>query len=169
MEVPKWFTKELLQSFLRESGEEVLSYEIGAGTKPGDGFLSNIYRVTVKTVSNSEMVLLLKTHLEDPEAAAATIGLDAFPKEVEAYKVLLPDFQRLWLEHSGESITFGPKCYFATAEEPLPMIVMEDLRPKGYEVRDRKVGFNLQEMKTVFATAARFHACSVKRFEEVFD
>lgn len=166
-QVPEWFNKELLQSFLNDSGEQVVSYEISPGTKPGDGFLSSIYRVTVKTASSSEIVLMMKTQIEDPEAAAATVGLDAFPKEVLAYKVLLPDFQRLWLEHSGSSISFGPKCFFATADEPLPMIVMEDLRPQGYVVRDKKVGFNLQEMKTIFATTARFHACSVKRFEEV--
>lgn len=156
-------TSELVQKFLGDS-QQLQSFSIESATKPGDNFLSIIYRVKVKTTDGAEKSLILKIAIpvEDLEA------FRAFPKEILAYKQYIPQFEKFWLEYAGEDLSFGPKCYY-TAEEPLVIIVMDDLRPQGFEMRDRKKGLNGRESRMVLDKLAKFHACSVKYSEEVND
>lgn len=166
MEPPKWLTSDFLQQFLDKEHHKLSSFNVEFATKPGDNFLSTIYRVTVKTTEDIELSLIVKAMLVCPESAEFINALKAFPKEVLFYKDLLPQFERLWLENTGDRISFSPKCYY-TNEEPLPVIVLDDLRSQGYLVRDRRAGLTVRETKMVLERMAKLHACSVKRFEEV--
>lgn len=165
METPEWLTSELVQKFLGDS-EELQSFRVESATKPGDNFLSIIYCVKVKTTTagtdNAEKSFILKTAIPMEELEA----FEAFPKETLAYMDYIPKFEQFWLEYAGEDISFGPKCYYA-AGKPLTIIVMEDLRAAGYAIRDRKKGLNSREMRMLLKRAAKYHACSVKYFEEV--
>lgn len=161
MEVPEWLTSELVQKFLGDS-EQLASFSVESATKPGDNFLSLIYCVKVKTTAGVEKSLIVKTAIPMEELLA----FRAFPKEILAYKDYIPQFEKYWLEYAGEEIVFGAKCYYMS-EEPLTVIVMDDLRAEGYAMRNRKVGINGREMRMVLEKAAVFHACSRKYFEEV--
>lgn len=162
METPQWLTSELVQKFLGQS-DELDSFSVESATKPGDNFLSVIYCVKVKTTENVEKSLILKTAM-DVEGIEA---FQAFPKETLCYKEFIPAYQRVWFEYTGEKLSFGPKLYYAEEQEPVTMIVMEDLRSLGYTIRDRKKGLNGREMRMVLEKAAKFHACSRKIYEQV--
>lgn len=166
MEPPQWLTSEFLQQFLDKEQHKVSSFNVELATKPGDNFLSTIYRVTVKTTADIQLNLIVKAMVECPESAELINALKAFPKEFLVYKDILPQFEQLWLENIGERISFSPKCHYTT-EEPLPVIVLDDLRSQGYLVRDRRAGLTVRETKMVLESMAKLHACSVKRFEKV--
>lgn len=166
METPKWLTSAFLQQFLTSQDQGISSFHVEPATKPGDNYLSSIYRVTVKTRSNKDLSLIVKAMVECPESSQFITAMKAFPKESLVYQELLPQFEKLWMDCTGESISFGPKCYY-TAEAPLPVIVLDDLRSHGYVVRDRRAGLSVRETRMVLERMAKFHACSVKRFEEV--
>lgn len=162
MECPEWLTSDLVQEFIGDLGQ-LDKFTIESATKPGDNFLSIIYcvKVTLKD-SDVERSLIVKTAIpmEDLEA------FKVFPKEIACYKYL-PVFEELWKTHADEEITFGPKCFYTAEGEPLTVIVMEDLRPTGFKLRDRKLGLNSRETRMVLEKIAKYHACSVKHSEEV--
>lgn len=164
MEKLNWINTDLVQSFLGESDGKVTKFVVESATKSGDNFLSNIYRLKVTTTSESEISLIMK--FEDPTSLDLISVLEAFPKEVVAYKDYLPAFEGLWEASSGEKVSFGPACNYTTTD-PVSMIVMEDLIADGCSLRDRKVGLDSHDIRVLFSKVAKYHACSVKYSEEV--
>lgn len=168
MEPPSWLTSALVQDILSSVKKDdiVKCFHIESATKPGDNFLSSIYRLKIESKAKSNVTVIIKTASGPAEANSFISIVNGFSKEVLVYTELLPHFERLWFDHTGEVISFGPKCHFATTE-PVPIIAMDDLRMSGYFIRDRKIGLNIRETKIVLEKIAKFHACSVKRYEEV--
>lgn len=161
METPEWLTRELVQKFLGDN-EELDTFSVESATKPGDNFLSIIYCVKVTPKGGEPRSMILKSAIPMDELEP----FKCFPKETQMYQEYIPQFEKIWFDKTGEVISFGPQCHFAT-EQPLGIIVMDDLRALGYSMRDRKVGLCGREMRMVLEKIAKFHACSVKFNEEV--
>lgn len=166
MEGPSWLTSELVQNFLTTSNKQVQSYRVESATKPGENFLSTVYRLIITTTTDEQISLIMKAETGKADIDHFITTVRAFPKETVFYQELLPEFEKLWLDYSKEAISFGPKCFYATTV-PLQIIVLEDLRPDGFVLRSRRSGINIRETKMVLEKLAKFHACSVKRFEQV--
>lgn len=146
--------------------QEIVTYSVEFATKPGDNYLSSIYRVSVVTKEEGILSRIVKTIIEKPESREVISALKVFPKEMLVYEEFLPHFERQFYQQTREKVSFSPQCYY-TANEPLPLIVLNDLKAQGYELRDRRIGLSVREVRMVLEKVAKFHACSVKRFEEV--
>lgn len=168
METPQWLTSEFIQKILvKDHGmTDIDSYTVESATNPGDNYLSVIYRLTVKTKSGEVLSFIVKTLTDSSDSREFINLIQAFPKETVMYEEVLPQLEKLWKDFSGETILFGPRCAY-TAREPLEIIVLQDLKPIGYSMKDRVKGLNLKATKQVLAKLAKFNASSVKLVEEV--
>lgn len=156
-----------MQKFIQdETNLNSDSFTVECATKPGDNYLSAIYRVTVKTRAEAELSFIVKSLTESAQGFVTVI--QAFPREMLMYDLILPHMEKLWRDYSGETVPFGPRCEY-TGKEHGEVIVLQDLKAIGFSMRDRRMGLHLEEAKMVLRKMAKFHACSVKRVEEVGD
>ncbi|KAJ9589468.1 hypothetical protein L9F63_017329 [Diploptera punctata] len=96
-----------------------------------------------------------------------------FNKEVRAYTLVAPEFHKLQKEKGipeNEMLDVFPKYYGSRSNkqddinmeaDDSAVLLMENLKSSGYEVGDRRKGFNLEHMELVLSKLAKFHALGV--------
>ncbi|KAJ9589469.1 hypothetical protein L9F63_017330 [Diploptera punctata] len=96
-----------------------------------------------------------------------------FNKEVRAYTLVAPEFHKLQKEKGipeNEMLDVFPKYYGSRSNkqddinmeaDDSAVLLMENLKSSGYEVGDRRKGFNLEHMELVLSKLAQFHALGV--------
>lgn len=62
-------------------------------------------------------------------------------------------------------MAFGPRCY-GVFEDPVDIIVLEDLKQTGYAIGDRCVGLELDHALLAVEKASQFHAASLIYLEK---
>ncbi|CAL8138276.1 unnamed protein product [Orchesella dallaii] len=106
---------------------------ITANVQDGIGFLSNLCRVSFKTEEGTENILV-KLIPSNPEMLALTISEGFATRENQFYSIVLPqilsvvpeiekNFCKFYCGNSNNSV----------GEDHLSMLIMEDLKPLGYE------------------------------------
>ncbi|XP_055613601.1 uncharacterized protein LOC129760048 [Uranotaenia lowii] len=78
-----------------------------------------------------------------------------FSKESTIYQDLLPAFNQMF----DSTITFAPKFY-KYATDPHDILVLEDVRSKGFVMNSGYKRFDLDKAKKVLLKLAQFHAAS---------
>jgi hypothetical protein len=136
-----------------------------SATGKSDNYVSEVYRVKVKIERLDEggrvevVDVIMKASFATHEQLKK---MSVFPREQLMYEDVNPSFEAIWREQANEEIIFGPRCFKAESE-PYEIIVLEDLKALGYEMRDKKFGLNLLETKLALTKLAQFHAASVVR------
>lgn len=74
----------------------------------------------------------------------------------------LRDMQRLL-----NDTKLSGKCLYTQYDNPLAMLVIEDLAPLGFRMADREAGLDLQHCILAIRGLAKFHASSVAVCEKV--
>ncbi|GAB0088768.1 hypothetical protein DMENIID0001_032320 [Sergentomyia squamirostris] len=126
----------------------------------GDNYTSTMYRVNVEATfdggeaQSDNFIVKAMIHMTE-----AFKDFSVFPIEIEAYEQALPAMEGFWRE-IGQEVEFGPKCLH-TISEPNEIIVLSDLRDKGFVMANRFEGLDMQHSKLLLAQLARFHASSV--------
>ena len=95
-----WLKKENLEHWLKCP---VLEVVLKDADLKGDNYLSNMYRLQVKT-NKGNKALIVKCRLEDTEAAAALGQTSIFKKEEEMYGKTLPRLDKLLQEATNGKV-----------------------------------------------------------------
>lgn len=141
---------------------------ITPATKPNENYVGLVCRLKIK-------IKLLELNKLDSidvivKVAQETIGtlseMNVYQRENLMYGEVLKSFEKILLDKTGKEIEFGPKMLLFVYE-PNPIIVLEDLKAKGYEMVDRKEGLSLELSKCFLSKLARFHAAGAAKFQEV--
>lgn len=148
----------------------VINYDRGSNF--GDGFVAEIVRAKIvgsqlkKGVQqDTELVLVLKLPPEN-KARRETMGMNVFEREVTAYNEILPMFQKFQLDKGlkpGQGFVSFPKCYYASfdKEKDEAVIIMEDIRRKGYKMLNKYKTVDFEHAKAVLETVAQLHGLSL--------
>ncbi|XP_046387008.1 uncharacterized protein LOC124156481 [Ischnura elegans] len=156
-------TTESLQRLIRDShpGVRLAWFEATEGSGRGDNYTAVLYRVQARGWSGEEPwkgSFILKALPENPETREAYQSESLFRNEVAFYTRALPaliDFQ----SRMGARSPFRgvPQCFRADGD----LIVLEDLRCRGFRMADRKVGLDAAHLEAALALLARLHALSL--------
>ncbi|KAJ9592870.1 hypothetical protein L9F63_015448 [Diploptera punctata] len=147
-------------------------------TKPGDNYGSTILAVEVfyYTHENShlqKLPIVAKLVPESPFLRKVFNIEITFNKEVRAYTLVAPEFHKLQKEKGipeNEMLDVFPKYYGSRSNkqddinkeaDDSAVLLMENLKSSGYEIGDRRKGFNLEHMELVLSKLAQFHALGV--------
>lgn len=146
---------------LKEDDFKITSIDTKPATKPGDNYMAVLLRskveIEMKSGEKRSLSYISKCLLTTVYNKNMVEGYSAFPKEKEMYSVLLPEFEKLYLD-AGVSVSFGPKCFYA-ADKPTEIIVMEDL--SNFEMVHRSVGLDQDHIEQGLAWLGKFHAASM--------
>ena len=100
--------------------------------------------------------------LTRPEVKEFTV----FARERFIYEDVIKSFEEIWLSKTKKRINFAPFCY-KIISDPYEVIILDDMKSRGYVMMDRKVGLNLEYAHVVLSKLAFFHATSTIRYQKV--
>lgn len=134
----------------------IKDFEISMGSKKGDNYSSDIYRVNVNYEVDGvhkTLPVIAKYMLDSESIKQIMEEYEVTKKEREMYAKHLPKMFEL------TGIKFGPECYYITDDNVV--FFLEDLKNDGYDVADRTLGLDLNHTKLVIEKLAKFHATSM--------
>lgn len=164
-----FLTKVVQNQFLWDVNEfHVESFDVSRASDKGDNYLGTLLRVKTVIVKGGETLeefYIVKTSAGDGNMSEAISTLfGAYPKEKEVYGKILPAFEAIWKD-VGIDVTFGPKC-FGVFEDPVDIIVLEDLKQGGFTIGNRCVGLDLDHALLAVEKVSKFHAASLIYLEK---
>lgn len=131
-------------------------------TKKGDNFTFVVSSVEVKYEldgKNLEVVYVVKLNSFRKCGFSEAITGMCFEKEAIMYSTLIPQLNSVLKDIGQKTIRF-PKCFYASVEQEKQIIYLEDLRPQGYKMLDRRFGLNEVHATYALKEIAKFHAAS---------
>ncbi|KAK8393693.1 hypothetical protein O3P69_006785 [Scylla paramamosain] len=141
----------------------LISYRVVDFTKKGDNYACVVSSVEVKYElddQSCEVVYVVKLNpCRNFESMKEFIS-KLFEKEAKFYLNLVPDMNSI-LREIGEKTLKFPRCFYASLEDKKEIIFLEDLRPLGYKMTDRRQGMDKAHVNLVLKELARLHAASV--------
>ncbi|PSN54122.1 hypothetical protein C0J52_09455 [Blattella germanica] len=141
----EWLTKEFLETILNSSAENRLrveSFVVQRASAEGDNYSSDIYRATMQILKEDqrEMAsLIIKVELSNNQAVKNILEKASPERHYPPY---------------------GAKCYYASNETPMSVIVLEDLKEQGFILAEPSDGLDLKHCKLAIQTLATYHAAS---------
>lgn len=147
------------------------------GTKPGDGFMSEMIAVTLvgkdanaiadsdKLLTQKRVPLICKMQPTSGTRQEQFSSTTMFEREVFVYNRLVPLLVRLQRFHKvteEEGFYSFPKCYVAAMDvfNDESLIIMEDLRADGYALLDKSKPVRLEEATLFVQQLGRLHGLS---------
>lgn len=165
---PTWITCTYLENMLRDALKDdsirVHDFRIGPGSSVGDNFMCQIFRIVCDcTVGNekTQKSIILKSVPKTDLADEMKKGFNLYETENKMMSETLP----LLHEASGaKTEPFFPRLYKLDVEKDA--IFMEDLKPEGYVLADKKKSLDLDDVLLVVKALAKLHASSYLLFRK---
>ena len=154
-------TAEILQEAVANLHEvtrdsvKILSQESKTGTLDGENFTSVMKIFNIISEIDGEKFtdsLMAKMGSKDSPLTVCWEEMEIFPREAQFYSKLLPALQKLQPNHR---LPFPAAPY---SNETIPILMMENLKEKGFKLCEAKNGWTFDQMKLTLLELARFHA-----------
>lgn len=170
-EIPD-YVGELLKKIAKSEGFTNYSTELKAGSNHGDNFTSNLAsasfrgtRIVNGVPKKDELHLLCKFGSSNAQRRKEFHTADLFEREIDVYKRVLPIFAKFQQERGlsdDESFAAYPKVFTGISDEVKEqfVIVMEDLRPKGYTMWPKNQPVPLDHVMLMLKQLGKYHGIS---------
>ncbi|XP_062123681.1 LOW QUALITY PROTEIN: uncharacterized protein LOC133837046 [Drosophila sulfurigaster albostrigata] len=170
-ESPEWLDQHLFVEFLKQdipNFKSIDQFVIEETCAKGENFTTLVLRVKFvvnieddSQVSASYIVKLLPTTLSTRDMIASW---KVFDKEKLLYSQYVPHFEEMYAK-ANKKISFGAKYYELHSQKAEELIVLEDLRNRGFKNTNRQIGLDLDHTQIVLEKLAQFHAASAVYYE----
>lgn len=170
-ESPSWFTEEHVEKILYEyetypKAAKINSWSLKPATNKGENFASSL------SVLESSYILsdgiektssfIVKCRLENEMMDSIEKVFNVFERETQVYKCIIKEMESI-LRSIGNNTVFAPTAYYLDNK----MIVLENLKTKGYSIGDVKSGLDKDKISIICRKLATFHACSMLLYDKV--
>lgn len=137
-------------------GSESETYEVSPGAPIGANWISSVYRITVSNQRPSSYFIKC---LPASEARRTAMQSSVFFKnEARFYSRVLPEFVKFQEDKCLTSPFHSVAKIYHISEE---MIVMEDMKARGYIMLDKKQSLDMPHICLVLKELGRFHGLSI--------
>lgn len=156
-------------------GIEDFKYNVDCISGKKANYISNVFRVEIgKTDSDKNISVIVKSLLNTERQV---LFHKLHEREVIAYEKVISkfkDLQNVLFEHERLELC---ECLYSNTETSNEVIILDDLRTKGYEIDGKLAKYEnlgIKEISVVLGELAKFHALSFvfrtkepERFDEV--
>ncbi|XP_065163569.1 uncharacterized protein [Atheta coriaria] len=153
---------ELLKAVYDELKIRPKNVNIETGSNPGDGYMSFLTRVDITTDDDKEVHVVMKGAPRIEEFRKLTPVHDAFLRETLFYEEVVPTFRKFQTETCPvrEPFDATAKFYHACKDNMKEVLVMENIKTKGFKLWDRMKYMDNQHIELVLKTYGKYHAVS---------
>ncbi|EDX12484.1 GD19214 [Drosophila simulans] len=152
-----------------EPDVQIDAFELAQGSDRGDNYTAALYRIKLTGKRRSlkwEQNVICKVMPESVVAREAYKSDKLFRNEVQFYNTIMPELLKFQASKTNQDTpVFNaiPKCYSARHD----LLIMEDLRERGFQMSDRHKGLSLEETQSVLLQVAQLHGLSLAyKFEK---
>lgn len=166
------YVQGLLTKIAKEQGFVDFTTENQPGSNHGDNFVGVMTSVTITgnckmngKIKEEKLHLLVKLAPENEARRNEFMSSAVFKREVFAYTKMLPTYVQFQKDKGlseSESFLSFPKCYAAIADEENEqfVVIMEDLRPKGFTMWPKAEPIALDHVRLFVEELGKFHGIS---------
>lgn len=159
------YLKECIDKVAISEGFTNYNLTINYGSKIGDGYVSNMLKISINEDNHETLTVLVKIPLENKARRDVMKMMSLFEREIFVYKVMLPQFEEIQkLNNISDSSKFHnfPKIYFAefNKDKDDAIIIMDDLRESGHKMWKKSAPINYEHAKLLLTALGRYHAMS---------
>lgn len=164
-ELLKCVTDDVITAALHsDKGAEatLISWSLEDFTSQFDGATSVIKNVRIAYSlggQSREVCYVLKVNQSRGEEANTFFGI-IYAKECNFYKEVIPALNSV-LEEIGCAPLSFPKCFYHILEKGKYLLLLENLKEQGYQMKDRALGIDAAHGTLVLKELAKLHAASV--------
>lgn len=130
--------------------------------KKGEGFLGQIFMVTVKNLENDDQLeILVKAAFTNARIRETAPIAIAFKNEVYFYLSAYPKLHNFGKRHNIFDVEkLVPKCYGASNGHCDEMLALENLKTNGFTTFNKREILDHNHLKLIFESYGIFHAYS---------
>lgn len=132
-------------------------------TKPGDNYACVVSSVEARYElegESFEVVYVVKLNPCRNFESMREFTYLVFQKEALFYTDLIPEMNAILRSTGLKELKF-PRCVYASLETDKEVIFLEDLRPRGFKMTDRRKGLDAAHVILVLRELAKLHAASL--------
>lgn len=127
----------------------------------GDGFLGEFFIATILDRDNNSIIeVAIKKAFKNKQKRTELNIEIAFLNEVLFYSKIFPILNKLQTESMEEPFVEIAKFYYGTTEEWYEALVLENLKTRGYIMRNKSDLLDEEHASLIFKTYGKFHALS---------
>lgn len=152
------FQKSFVEQIL---GKAVTRYQVLPGANAGDNVMGNMVSIVAEAEDGSRIQAIYKgMPPSDTPLFDFAIKAKLFRVENAIYRDVAPRVRALLGDERGSAsaVLPIPHCYATMNDDVGDYLVLEDLRPLGYSMPDKRTGLTLPETLLATRTLARLHA-----------
>lgn len=160
------YVYELLAKIAKENGFIDYSVNVNHCSQPGDGFTSEIFRISISENKSVEKLELLCKVASISEKLGKEFFTDIlFKNEALFYDNLMPtlaQFQKDKNLKKQDQFVAYPKCYGSIIDDENHryVIILEDLRPLGFEMWNKAKPTPIENARLTMRELGKFHGLS---------
>uniref|UniRef100_A0A2A4K0J1 CHK kinase-like domain-containing protein n=1 Tax=Heliothis virescens TaxID=7102 RepID=A0A2A4K0J1_HELVI len=152
---------EFINSVIEKQGFKDSKVTFNAVGSAGDNYMANVKRIFVEG-ENGNLSIIVKIAPASEHLRENFNSELLFSNECFMYAKVLPKFLQLQKQAGvpeEDQIKF-PKCYGSLDEAPNEIILLEDVKAKGYTMQDRFIPLTDYVVKSVLKSLAVWHSLS---------
>ncbi|XP_028146574.1 uncharacterized protein LOC114340055 [Diabrotica virgifera virgifera] len=154
-------TKQALHWILESIGTSNLKVNFKTREDNLEGFMADTLLAEVILQNGEVLYLFIKIGRMNLKSKAPIVT-DCSKREIYFYRNVVSSYQRFLQEKnlSEKDFLSIPKCYKTFLSDTEEVIVLEDIKPKGYQLFNRHLPMNLSHIKMVLTSLAKLHSIS---------
>lgn len=161
------YVRELITKIANDNAFTNYSVNVSSGSEPGDGFASELFRITIcEHKSDKKLNLVCKIAPENKKYREEFFSNTTFQNEADFYTKHMPKLAKFQQDRNlSEHNQFQgyPKCYGTIIDEENDRyaIVLEDLRPFGFKMWDKSKPVPVANARLTMRELGKFHGLSL--------
>lgn len=145
------------------SGAQLVSWKIKDFTRKGDNYVALVTSVEAEYTlggAGGQVSYVIKANPCHDAKSYENVTHAIFLKEADFYTNLLPHMNSV-LQAANVGVLDMPLCYYSRMERKKELIILEDLRTRGFKMFDRRKGLDIAHAKLALKGLAKLHAASL--------
>ncbi|XP_011213900.2 uncharacterized protein LOC105233495 isoform X1 [Bactrocera dorsalis] len=168
-QIPEWLTAELFADLLQKNIPNfkcIKNFAVRPAQAAGENYATLMGLVTIdvelESGTSKQVSYMIKLPIESIQKLFA--GHNIFDTERTMYSDVIPELEQMYGE-VGVEVKFSPQYYDIETPSEFGVILMEDLRPRGFKNANRFQGFDMEHTKAALKKLAQWHAATAVRVE----
>uniref|UniRef100_W8C404 CHK kinase-like domain-containing protein n=1 Tax=Ceratitis capitata TaxID=7213 RepID=W8C404_CERCA len=166
-QVPEWLKADLFLDLLKKNVPDfkaVKSFNAKPAQNAGENYATLMalvqMEVELRTGKTKPVSYMLKLPIESVQKLMQ--GINIFYVESTMYRDVIPELEKFYSD-VGVDVKFTPQFYELKTPSEFGVILMEDLRVRGFKNANRLEGFDMEHTKNALKKLAQWHAASAVR------
>ncbi|XP_017477767.1 PREDICTED: uncharacterized protein LOC108367624 [Rhagoletis zephyria] len=168
-QIPDWLKADLFVDLLKKNVPDfkaIRNFDAKPAQGAGENYATLMALVQLEleliTGKTKQISYMLKLPIESVQKLMSDNNM--FDTESAIYRDVIPELEQLYRD-AGMEVKFSPQHFELQTPSEFGVIIMEDLRQRGFKNANRLEGFDMEHTKEALRRLAQWHAATAVRIQ----